>query len=101
MTETEYQGYKRNHRSIEHAVDREELKTKDRQADSIRQRKKAKRKMDFTLRRGSFCGVEDIRYESQKAERYVRGPRGRNKKRKLIEGYEENSENTGFHKRME
>lgn len=93
MAETEYRGYKRYHRSVEHAGEREGLKARNTQADATNQRRGAKRKMDHALQRGDFDEIEDMENELQKAERKMRGARGRSQRKKSIEGYEEKNEN--------
>jgi hypothetical protein len=89
MSETEYRGYWRGHRFVEHAVDRENLKARERQWVSGKQRKSSKRGIDHTLRSGDVDSIEKLEFESQKAEREMRGTHGRIERMKLIERYEE------------
>ena len=95
ITDTEYHGYKRNHPSVENAVEREDFKAKNSQSDSIKQRKNTKQKIDYTLRSGNVDIIEEFEFESQKAERKMRGAHGRIKRKKLIDGYEENKKSPG------
>ena len=95
MTDTEYHGYKEYHSSVENASDREEFKAKNKQSKSIRQRKNTNRKIDNTLRSGNADMTEELEFESQKAERDIRGAHARIERKKLIDGYEENKESRG------
>ena len=90
MTETEYNGYKKYHASVENASDREDFKAKDIQSKSIKHKKNMNRKMDFALRKGNFEIIDEIESDTTKTEKDLRGAQGRIKRKKLIDGFEEN-----------
>jgi len=58
MTETEHRGYERNHRSVEDAVAREDLKAKDKQVSAARSRSRTEREVANSLRRGNLDRAE-------------------------------------------
>jgi len=89
MTLTEYRGYKKHHRHVEHPIEREESMAACSRNDAADCGKKAKQRMKTALRQGYFDEVDKLAEDQSRAVALLHGVRYRLERKRLLEKYED------------